>query len=173
MREILRTDVLPWLLGGLLAATGLATRAIASAAQVDPSPAGPAVTRSTAPEPAPAVVNDPARPAVVAQPPRRQALPPGQVWQCLTNGQRIFSDAPCGAGASIRQLNDVNRMQSQPVATYRRYPHPTAFAPAAADADDSGPVDDTYAAGQVAFLVERRNRGRAPRPHHHTHGASR
>jgi hypothetical protein len=64
----------------------------------------------------------PAAPAVAGT--ERPQLPPGQVWQCVIDGQRVFSDSPCGAHASIRQLGDLNVMDAPPPAPSRAYPYP-------------------------------------------------
>lgn len=38
-----------------------------------------------------------------------------QVYQCAANGERIFSDHPCGADAVLREIAAPNRMASQEV----------------------------------------------------------
>lgn len=48
--------------------------------------------------------------------------PASQVWQCVANGQKTFSDSPCGAVTSVRQLSEVNRMDAAPVARAPAYP---------------------------------------------------
>lgn len=77
----------PWAVGGVLLIIGAATYAQA--------PASPAQEQ---------------RPDV--PPAARPQLPPGQVFECVNNGAHIFSDAPCGAHTTIRQLNDLNVMDS-------------------------------------------------------------
>lgn len=77
----------------------------------------------------------------------RTALPPGQVWQCVIDGERIFSDAPCGEHASIRQLRELNVMDSPPAQSYAyAYPYAPLSAPAPAyapvPADDSDYADN-------------------------------
>jgi hypothetical protein len=54
--------------------------------------------------------SDTSPPAI--QPAADDALPPGTVWECVVNGERTFSDAPCGARSSIRQLSKLNLMDS-------------------------------------------------------------
>ena len=76
-------------------------------------------------------------------PAARAALPPGQVWQCVIDGERIFSDAPCGEHASIRQLRELNLMDSRPAQSYAyAYPYLPSSAPAA-PALAPGSVDDS------------------------------
>jgi hypothetical protein len=145
----------------------LAAQVPAPAASGNGTPAGP-VSNSSAPIAKPAAPGS-SRPGSaaalpVAAPPggaaigsahspqvaaaARTPLPPGQVWQCVIEGERIFSDAPCGAHASIRQLKELNVMDSLQTQS-AQYPYnyfpmstpPPAFAPApgfaAAPAEDS------------------------------------
>jgi hypothetical protein len=64
------------------------------------------------------------------------------VWQCVIDGERIFSDAPCGAHASIRQLRELNVMDSPPAQSYAyAYPYAPVSAPAPAFAP--APADDS------------------------------
>jgi len=111
-------------------------------------------------------------------PERPPPLPAGQVWQCIRDGHKTFSDAPCGAGATIRQLNDVNVMDPDPRGSmpatrrvaYATYP--------AAYRDDQSPVDGAEAATAAdpvydipgVGIVDAGQRGRRPqrlmrRPH--------
>ena len=53
--------------------------------------------------------------------PPRPALPAGAVWQCESNGQPTFSDAPCGPGATLRQLHEVNGMDAPPTGMDPQY----------------------------------------------------
>jgi hypothetical protein len=130
-----QTDFLPWILGALVAAiaalafvihaapnrTGLSADAlptkspetvplralqvtVPASAGATPAPAALPVTPLAAPIP----------PTVVPVP--STDLPPGQVYECLQNGQRTFSDSPCGDRPAIRQLSEVNRMAAVAVA---------------------------------------------------------
>jgi len=98
-------------------------------------------------------------------------LPAGQVWQCIRDGQRIFSDAPCGAGSTIRQLNDVNRMDAAPAGAAHYYPPPRdAYAAyPAPTADDAAPQqsDPVYVTQAVAIIDRGHDLARTHRPHHH------
>jgi hypothetical protein len=109
-----------------------------------------------------------------AQTPDHAPLPPGQVWQCVHDGHKIFSDAPCGSGATIRQLNDLNVMDPAPAD--RAPPHPSRVAYAAPYRDDAPPADyDATTAGPVYVTqqvigvnaVQRAGRPARPRPHDH------
>jgi hypothetical protein len=66
----------------------------------------------------------------------RSTVPSGsvRVYECVRGGQRVFSDQPCGADASVRDV-DVARMNTysapppfadQPSIPPLRYPRPTA-----------------------------------------------
>jgi beta-lactamase regulating signal transducer with metallopeptidase domain len=119
------------------------------------APAGETVAQSLAAASLPA----PKRALV----PRAQ-LAPGQVWQCVIDGQRVFSDGPCGKDASVRRLSDPNIMDAVPAKSHAYGDHdplpqasPLPLAPAAADQPehDSGSSGPFSAAG----------RGRRPHPH--------
>ncbi|MGO9992755.1 MAG: DUF4124 domain-containing protein [Steroidobacteraceae bacterium] len=166
-------DFLPWILGGFLVAAG----AIAAVVAIQPpTKIAPAATTEPVlaadPMPSPAVVAPPS-PLRPNEPTARPALPPGQVWQCEVDGQKTFSDSPCGAGASIRQLNPVNGMDPAPPPAWaypsvdRGYAPPPTTVQSMPDAanDDSG--------GEPVYLVNERAR-REHRPlHRHDHRPTR
>jgi hypothetical protein len=132
-------DLLPWILGALsiaMVAVAIAlastSRAVAPVLQPPvaavqatspgvslPSPA-PATASAALPEPAPA---PPAAPAPAAAQVQAQAAetPPvesGQIWECTTNGLKTFSNNPCGAKSSLRELSPINTMSPTPVIHY-------------------------------------------------------
>ena len=105
-------------------------------------------------------------------------LPPGEIWQCVVNGQKIFSDKRCGNGASVRQIGDVNVMDAPTPAPWGYRPGPGyAGAPYPAgpsypdDQDDTGLDSDGYVGQQIILARER-----ARREHHrqdtHPHAAA-
>ena len=96
---------------------------------------------------------------VAAAPAARAALPQGSVWECVLNGQRTFSDAPCGARPVIRQLNPVNTMESSPAFSYDSYD--SAYAAAASDQSPAGSTDGNDV-NSVYWIRERSQRGHAP-----------
>ena len=49
-------------------------------------------------------------------------MPAGEVWQCIVNGQKVFSDKRCGNGASVRQIGDLNVMDTPPPSRYPMEP---------------------------------------------------
>jgi hypothetical protein len=114
------TDLLPWVLGGMLALGAVAATAVGLH---DPTPGGrpPASNTASATSSAPAAPSTastlhPAAPAdlspVVVATNARPQLPPDQVWECDNNGQRVFSDVQCGTHATVRQLTELNVIDS-------------------------------------------------------------
>jgi hypothetical protein len=181
------TDLLPWVLGGMLALGAVAAIAVglpdptpggapaapntavsASNAQASPSAASAAHVAASA-DLSPAVVSTNARPQ----------LPPGHVWECDVNGQRVFSDVQCGTHATVRQLTELNLFDSS--AAYGRgtprpygsgpgpgYPQPMPASEAPPDDSDTGGGDPIYS--QVIVVHDRPHRdqlahhGNHPRP---------
>jgi translation initiation factor IF-2 len=128
------TDLLPWLLGGMLALGAAAAIAVGVS---DSTPAGvPAAPTAAAPasrpQAAPSTAAPGAAPAdvspVVAAANARAQLPPGRVWECEINGQRVFSDVQCGAHATVRQLSEQNVFDAS-VAYGRGAPRPYGDGP--------------------------------------------
>ena len=137
MRQDRDTNLFPWILGlGLLAAgafgavllmtpppakspsVAAAVPAVRTPAPPAPAMQDPLQTPSLTP-PARAPIPDDAAPALVNNP----------IWQCEVNGHKIFADSPCGAGASIRALNETNRMNPTPIALRSAYSTYPAFEP--------------------------------------------
>jgi hypothetical protein len=143
------TDLLPWIMGGLMgvvavaAIVGNAVGTLRPAAAIERA-AAPKVTTSLTTSvsmsaaatdggaKAPATVTSatvtPGTPTLGAVMPLAPVIPPtpipqstgselpaGQVWECVVNGQRTFSDSPCGDHPAIRQLSEVNTMAAVPV----------------------------------------------------------
>jgi hypothetical protein len=159
-----------WILGSLLAVTAATVAAIGwtsepASAQSAPGtsanetragsvsappatpvpsvPGGVAISPAAAPPPAQAA-NGGARSAQAVTV-ARTPLPAGQVWQCVIDGERIFSDAPCGEHASIRQLRELNVMDAPPARGYTyAYPYAPSSAPSATFAP-APPEDADYA----------------------------
>jgi hypothetical protein len=142
------TDLMPWVLGGMLALGAVAAIAAGSpdpaplgvptaphtAASASTAQAAPSATSASAAQPAPSATSaePPAAPPdfspVVVSTNARPQLPPGQVWECDINGQRVFSDTQCGAHATVRQLTETNVIDSG--AGYARgAPRPDGYAP--------------------------------------------
>jgi hypothetical protein len=96
---------------------------------------------------------------VAAAPAARAALPQGSVWECVLNGQRTFSDAPCGVRPVIRQLNPLNRMDSSAAVAYDSYDSDSVV-----DASDQSPADsaDGYVSSDAYWIHERSLRAHPP-----------
>jgi len=183
MSEATETDLFPWILGGiLLVVTGIATTFALGAEP--PSSVVPQARVAAAPLAAPSTgvsvtVSANASPTAKSVPssvaPATPPLPEGQVWQCVIDGRRTFSDAPCGAGASIRQLNVINRMTPTPVPPSFYYPSPQAVIRFPAEAPDVSETSDPgYETDLVYVHTYTPRRSHLPRhlPSHHGHGAA-
>jgi predicted outer membrane lipoprotein len=204
------TDLFPWILGGCLACAAGAMTMVAVSAPEEPggralAASPPAASTSPIASPSPQsgsfASSVPASSAaaratqtsssdqttalspVVISPNARPQLPPGQVWECDVNGQRVFSDVQCGSRATVRQLRDLNVMDSpaapQPFGyggPYPGYRYPPATSPAPpvyypdeAPADYSG---DPYVGDSYIVVHDRYRRYHRPhaQPHPRSHG---
>jgi hypothetical protein len=132
---IRENDMLPWIIGGLSLATIAVAVAVSSTigtAKKLPSPvqatvsapipvsapAAPLSVSAPAPAPAPVPATAPPPDASLALDPVQPAGAPmasaNQIWECTTNGQRTFSDKPCGGHATLREMNPLNVMNAAP-----------------------------------------------------------
>jgi len=129
------SDLLPWILGGLMIAIAALAVAVSSTnravlaptnaqAPVQASPQTPAVIAATAtpvPTPSPNVQittsASSASSASTAQSQRMSAPtePTSQIWECTIEGQKTFSDRPCGTRSSLREISPINAMEPAPV----------------------------------------------------------
>jgi hypothetical protein len=192
------TGLLPWILGGLSVAAVAVVITVASAGKTAApslSPVGAATAQTTSapdslssPAPAtvatePAVATVAAAPAVVPTSPDPETAPPpaqepavqsGQIWQCVTNGVKTFSNNPCGEKSSLLEVRAINTMNPTPVVRYARTNAPQPYSPAYADQNtysdqdaygEQGadtPVNSYTVVQGVAFLPRRR----PDHPHH-------
>jgi hypothetical protein len=193
-------DLLPWILGGLSVATVAAVITVASAGKTAPSlrPAGAATAQVTSapdsvPLPAPAAVAAvAAMPAVAKMAPApaaqalataEPALQTGQIWECMTNGVKTFSNNPCGEKSTLLEVRAINTMNPTPVVRYARANGPApGYSPGYADQNnysdqevygEQGPAEtgaNSYAIVQgFAFLPRKRpEHPHQPPPHHDT-----
>jgi hypothetical protein len=93
-----------------------------------------------------------------------------QIWQCVNNGQKTFSDSPCGADASVHQLSEINRMDSTAAANATVYPTYLSSAYAATPPNqDSSDGDVGSSANQFTVIGERGWREHRNRMHDHDH----
>jgi hypothetical protein len=130
------SDLLPWILGGLLMAAvaiSITAGSISEKSRVrdlaaEPAPSLPAMSPAVAPATAPPIVE----PAVLSQLARPSdapqtmpsAVPSGQIWECTTRGVKTFSNNPCGDKSSLREVGPMNTMTSRPA-----FPYTEAYAP--------------------------------------------
>jgi hypothetical protein len=111
MTEKTEADLLPWILGGLVAVIAVVGLIVASINRDDSEVRSPTIrpaAESVAPNPTPF------RPALVASGAMPMVGTPRRVWECVSNGQKTFSDAPCGVGSTVRELSPINRMNATP-----------------------------------------------------------
>ena len=205
-------NLLPWILGGLSVVAVAVVITVASAGKtVAPSlrPAGVATAPVTSapdsvslPAPAAAVADVAAVPAVAAMPAlaaepavAETAPPPaaqataepavqnGQIWECMTNGVKTFSNNPCGEKSTLLEVRAINTMNPTPVVRYARaYAPEPRNSPGYADQNnysdpevysEQAPAEtgvNSYAIVQgFAFLPRKRPEHRhRPPPHHNT-----
>jgi hypothetical protein len=166
-------DLLPWIFGAVLAACAAFAIAVGTNHRIA-SPELPMASQAVTVTAAPTTTLPPTVPAPVAQPAPAaaaapieaptSALPPGQVWECRINGQRTFSNSPCGANASIRQLNTLNTMQASPLlAPMPTYEPGPLYGPAYEDSPPSSDNRTFIALGRNAFYDRPRHDRHPPR----------
>ena len=177
-------DILPWVLGSVLVISAAAAAAIGLTDSTAPNPAiapndamgnipSPRSNQAAAAAATPiATVSEPKSASV--SPTARVPLPPGQVWECEINGQRVFSDAKCGAHASIRQLRELNVMDSVAVAPSPFYGSYGSgyYPPPPSDETPPDYSSDPYVSQQVIVARERARREHFPRHSNNPHGGS-
>ena len=132
-----------------------------------------------------AAVAGPIATTAAQTPERTPPLPTGQVWQCIREGHKTFSDAPCGASATIRILSEVNVMDPDPRGPIHATRRVAYVAYPAAYRDDRSTVDgaDAATAADPVYdipglgIVNAGPRGRRPqrlmRPPHRDRAAAR
>ena len=123
-------DLLPWIFGGLsLAAVamaailgstyGHASKHLQPPGLVTAHPL-PEPPTQTVPTPTPAPAPAPILAAAEIQTAAPPAEPNGQVWECTINGQKTFSDNPCGEKSSLRDIGPINGMEPTPILPHAR-----------------------------------------------------
>lgn len=189
-------DLLPWILGGLSAATiavafaAVSTHRDASTLTptltVGPQPAArfaaPALPPpSTAQASAPASLADS---AAMLAPPQAQtavepAVQPGQIWECTTKGVKTFSNNPCGEKSTLLDVSPINTMSATPVVHYARAygsepRYAQGYADQGASADEEQYSEDygaetggnSYTVVQGFVAHRRPEHSHRPPPHH-------
>ena len=178
------TELLPWILGGSLLAivaiaSGIALTNTTVSSSVNLQSHVPSHVPSQVPIQVAAIASPPVAPPTIptrpaVQPTAHVGLPPGNIWECVLNGQRTFSDAPCGERPSIRQLSELNLMDSTGIPPAVLYDPPrTGYAPAPDDQIAPDSLNDTYSNLQVISINERKWREHTSRHVNHFPGRSR
>jgi hypothetical protein len=133
----------------------------------------PVAGSPTAPTPAPIFA---AAQMQTAAPPTE---PTSRVWQCTINGQKTFSDAPCGDKASVREIGPINRMEPSPVFSRTpSYGREDSYQPEYSypgEQPDSNAGEQPLAGNSYPVFIgipthERRRPDHAHRPHEHNRG---
>jgi hypothetical protein len=105
--------------------------------------------------------------------------PTGRVWQCTINGQKTFSDVPCGDKASVREIGPINRMDPSPVLSQTpSYGRQESYQPEYSypgEQPDSNAGEQPLAGNSYPVFIgipihERRRPDHAHRPHEHNRG---
>jgi hypothetical protein len=152
-------DLLPWILGGLSMAAVAVAISVGSTGRTAPTnlPVPSQATAQRMPEatltaapaaPAAAPAPAPSTAAVQLPPLAPPAAPSNQIWECTTNGQRTFSDNPCGDKPMVREVGPINVMNSTPIRSPTReygpesndapdYSYPSASYPSAPQSTDN------------------------------------
>jgi hypothetical protein len=150
------------------------------------SSAAPPALASQSLTPDPALQSEPQpTPQPAAQPP----VEPGQIWECMTNGLKTFSNNPCGPNSTLVEVRAINTMHAPPPVRYAQaYPTQPAYSPqqgsspqyadqnSYSDEDSDSDQDAGYAAGNSAVIggfavLPRRINQHPHRPHpHHNPG---
>jgi hypothetical protein len=183
-------DLLPWIFGGLSMATVAIAISVGSTNGTAPRdsqaprqpiaytlpeakvPTPPVPASVPAPAPAPAPTLAAAQTQTVSPPTASN----NQIWECTINGQKTFSDSPCGGQSSVRELGPINRMDPTPVLPHARsYVPESSYQPGYSyqgDQEDSNPGDQQFANNSYPVFVgfpvhDPRRPDRARRPHGH------
>jgi hypothetical protein len=171
-------DLLPWILGALsTVAAAIAitvgsthrtvtanvqtlsprtTEALPAVPLPSPSPSPTLIPTSSlqpTPEPEPAM-NLPAERWQTAAAPTE---PGDHVWECTIDGQKTFSDSPCGDRSSVREIGPINGMDSTPILPHARsyaaepnyrpeYPYP-------GEQEESNPSQQGFAGNSYPVLI--------------------
>jgi hypothetical protein len=160
-------NLLPWILGGLsMAAVAFAsvgwTKGVSPTDLPAPSQTAaqlPDAETATAAAPAPAARVALIQPVIPPPAPNVERNHP--IWACTINGQKTFSDNPCGAKSTRLEISPINRMDPTPILPTSRShvpessDQPNYFYPSGQansypseqqSADDSYATDNSYAA---------------------------
>jgi hypothetical protein len=105
--------------------------------------------------------------------------PNGRIWECTINGQKTFSDSPCGTKSSLHEIGPINGMDPTPIPPLARsYAPESSYRPDYSNQGDqeySNPGEQQFANNSYPVFVgipirERRRPDHAHRPHADHHG---
>jgi hypothetical protein len=181
-------DLLPWIFGGLSMATVAIAITVGSTNRTSPrnslAPRQPIaytlpeakVTTAPVPTPAPAPTLAAAQIQTVTPPKESNS----QIWECTINGQKTFSDSPCGGQSSVRELGPINRMDPTPILPHARSYVPESTQPEYSyqgDQEGSNPGEQQFANNSYPVFVgfpvhEPRRLEHGHRPHGRYRGPS-
>jgi hypothetical protein len=175
------SDLLPWILGGLLLATlaiavtaGSTHRTVPKILQAPSQTAAPALAQvemPAAPAPAPAPASVPAMAVAQIQSAPPPAASGNQIWECKTNGQRTFSNHPCGEKSFLREIGPINGMDPTPILPpTRSYESQSSYSPEYTYPDAQDSAYNTSPMLVAIPFIERRRAGHTHRPYRHDHG---
>jgi hypothetical protein len=171
------SDLLPWILGGLMIATMALAIAIGSTNRIAPRNLQ-GLSRTTA-QPLPAVVLTPVSapsptvPAAQMQTVTPTMEPGGQIWECTIDGQKTFSNNPCGEKSSLREIGPINTMDPTPILPpIRSYESPSSYQPEYPYPSTQESADNSYPVLVGIPFNERRRPDHPHRPYKHDRGPS-
>jgi hypothetical protein len=172
MSKNAQVDLLPWIFGGLLIAVAVpAVMALTGGTKETPQAPRVVTMASDSVNTVPVPIRPASLPAAVAPVAPESAT---QIWQCVSNGQKTFSDSPCGADATVHQLSEINRMDAVPVSHTTAYSAYPSLNYAAAPPDQDAPdVDGGYSTSQFIVISERERREHSHRARAHESRAGR
>jgi hypothetical protein len=132
-------NLLPWIIGGLAAATAaVAFTAISNKTATTSAQPAPLVASqpSSSPVSAPQAATPAVPPAAVSasEPDPAQTQPAAtlqaavapeatggqQIWECTTKGVKTFSNNPCGEKSTLLDIAPINTMSATPAVHYAR-----------------------------------------------------
>jgi hypothetical protein len=169
------SDLLPWILGGLSIATVAIAIAVGSTNRTAPKKLqAPIQTIAQALPEASALTEAAPAPLLAAeqmQTTARSIPPGGQIWECTTNGQRTFSNNPCGDKSSLHEVGPINGMDPTPILPpSRSYEPQSSYPPEYSYPSTQESADSSYPALVAIPFNERRRPEHAHRPHKHDRG---
>ena len=171
-------DLLPWIFGGLSMATVAIAIIVGSNHRPAPknSPAPSLATAYPLP-PAPAETVPVAVPVLVpvqalAAAQLQTVVPPieqgSQIWECVIDGQRTFSDKRCGEKPSVRKIGPINTMDPTPAfRSNSSYERQSSYVAEYPEPSEQQLADNSYPVYVGVPYHERRRPDRAHPSHDH------